>query len=223
MEPISGEPLGYRNRIQVHFDEGRWVIWRRGPIRGAARRGLPISSPRLNLELARFRDRLRDARFPRFLRSVELFTNEKEMQINALDTGRPLARWFFEWCESAGALDYPTASGVFRVSPRSFFQVNRFLIDRLVECAVGGEQGETALDLYAGAGLFAIPLAARFKRVVAVEAVTSAVRDLEFNAKSKVEIQKSRVEDYLASSEGAGIRARRSAANGPGKDRHRAP
>jgi 23S rRNA (uracil1939-C5)-methyltransferase len=74
-----------------------------------------------------------------------------------LDTRRPVARRFFEWCGERipglveGALDY---GGRFRVSSNSFFQVNRFLADRLVETALDGAEGETALDLYAGVGLF---------------------------------------------------------------------
>ena len=58
-----------------------------------------------------------------------------------------------------GALDY---QGRFRVSRNSFFQVNRFLLDRLVEVALEGAEGETALDLYAGVGLFSLALARRF-------------------------------------------------------------
>jgi 23S rRNA (uracil1939-C5)-methyltransferase len=55
-------------------------------------------------------------------------------------------------------------------------------VDRLVEVALEGAAGECALDLYAGAGLFTLPLAARFAAVTAVEAGRAAVHDLEFNA-----------------------------------------
>src|SRR5207244_4128016 len=114
----------------------------------------------------------RDARWPRFMRSIEVFTDERQVQLNVLETDRPVARRFFDWCGEQipglveGALDY---RGEFRVSSNSFFQVNRFLLDRLVETALEGAEGETALDLYAGVGLFSLALARRFRRVTAVE------------------------------------------------------
>ncbi len=67
------------------------------------------------------------------------------------------------------------------MSHRSFFQVNRFLTDKLVDLALEGAEGEHAVDLYAGVGLFSLPLARRFRTVTAVESAASAVRDLEFN------------------------------------------
>src|SRR5262249_24419040 len=52
---------------------------------------------------------------------------------------------------------------------------NRYLIDKLIETAVDGAAGETALDLYCGVGLFTLPLARRFKKVMAVEESGKAV------------------------------------------------
>jgi 23S rRNA (uracil1939-C5)-methyltransferase len=79
------------------------------------------------------------------------------------------------------------------------------LIDKLVEAALGGasgdDSGRSALDLYAGVGLFALPLAKRFGEVIAVEANSGAARDLEFNAARAslaVRSELARVEDFLA-------------------------
>jgi 23S rRNA (uracil1939-C5)-methyltransferase len=69
----------------------------------------------------------------------------------------------------------------FRVSLGSFFQVNRFLIDTLVDLATSGRTGALAWDLYAGVGLFARALAANFGQVVAVEAAPFSSADLKIN------------------------------------------
>ena len=167
--------------------------------------GCPIASPKLNEVLAGLREKVHDPRWPRFVRAVELFTNEHDVQVNVVDSEKPVARRFYEWLESAVAVDYATSAGTFRVSPKSFFQVNRFLIDPLVDAAVGGQGGEVALDLYAGAGLFALPLAKRFKKVIGVEGGSAAAHDLRFNAERAgvaVDAVYSRVEDFLTSYEG---------------------
>jgi 23S rRNA (uracil-5-)-methyltransferase RumA len=88
----------------------------------------------------------------------------------------------------------------FRVSHLSFFQVNRFLIEDLLETVVGGAQGEFALDLYAGVGFFTLPLAKQFRRVVSVDANLSATRNLRENAESAgvaVVSQNEHTEEFL--------------------------
>jgi 23S rRNA (uracil1939-C5)-methyltransferase len=194
---ISGEPLGYRNRAQFHIDNGRigYLAARSRELVPVDR--CPISSPRVNQALAMLRDRLNDPKFPRFVREIEVFTNEITVQFNVLESDRQVAKSFYEWMESTVALEYPTRFGTFRVSPRSFFQVNRFLIEPLTDAALEHASGKTALDLYAGVGLFARRMKEKFDQVVAVESGASAVRDLEINAPG-VTPEHARVEDYLA-------------------------
>lgn len=202
IQVVAAEPYGYRNRAQFQVSGGRigYLASRSHqlvPVEGDC----PVASPRLNLELARMRGRLRDPRFPAFVRSLEIFTNETEVQVNVLDSAQPVARRFYDWCESQVALEYPTAYGAFRVSPNSFFQVNRFLIDRLVETALADHTGDSALDLYSGVGLFALALARRFAKVTAVEAGGAEAHDLMFNvqrAGASVEVQYARAEQFLA-------------------------
>lgn len=203
---ISGPPLGYRNRAQFHVVHGKgegkigYLAARSHelvPVEGEC----PISSPRLNQALAEMREKLRDPRFPRFVQSLEIFTNESDIQINTIESERAVARRFYDWCESKQAIEYQTSLGTFRVSSKSFFQVNRFLVEKLVEAAVAQEGGESALDLYAGVGLFALAMARRFRSVTAVETGSSAAHDLEFNAAragAAVKMEQARVEDYLA-------------------------
>ena len=82
------------------------------------------------------------------------------------------------------ALQYSVGEVSYRVSPGSFFQVSRFLTPDLVTSVAGDERGELALDLFAGVGLFSLPLARRFQRVVAAEANPIAVSDLRATAEA---------------------------------------
>jgi 23S rRNA (uracil1939-C5)-methyltransferase len=89
------------------------------------------------------------------------------------------ARLIQSWAE--GALVYKAAGFGYRVSPGSFFQVNRFLVDALVELVVASRKGRLAWDLYAGVGLFARALADSFERVIAVESSPASTADLRHN------------------------------------------
>jgi len=207
---IPSPPWGYRNRTQLHLADGRIGYLEAGTHRLCPVDRCPISSPRINEALRALRGLMGSARFPRFVRSLELFTNESQVQLNVLRTQRPVARSFFEWCAeqipgaAEGSLEYPAAGFLYRVSHQSFFQVNRYLIDPLIECALGEAQGETALDLYAGVGLFSLPLSRRFHSVTAVESSAAAARDLEFNtARAGLELTavRSPVERFLGNLE----------------------
>jgi 23S rRNA (uracil1939-C5)-methyltransferase len=205
IETVAAEPWGYRNRAQLHVENGRLGFREARSHRLCAIDHCPISSPVLNDAIRTLVSMQRDGRWPKFVRSVEVFTDEREVQLNVLETDRPVARRFFDWAAElipgmvTGAVDY---AGRFRVSSNSFFQVNRFLYDRLAEVATDGAEGETALDLYAGVGLFSIPLARRFRKVTAVEAGGGAVRDLQFNAEragaTNVKAEQKSTEEHLA-------------------------
>jgi 23S rRNA (uracil1939-C5)-methyltransferase len=83
-----------------------------------------------------------------------------------------------------GYLEHRAGTFSFRVSHLSFFQVNRFLIEDLMQTVLEGTKGGYALDLYAGVGFFTLPLAKRFERVVSVDANLAATRDLQANAEA---------------------------------------
>jgi 23S rRNA (uracil1939-C5)-methyltransferase len=203
---VSADPWNYRNRIQLHFSGRQMGFHKLGSHQLREIDHCEISSPLLNEVIKTLRDATREPEWPNFLNSLEVFTNETNVQLNVMDSDRPVAARFFEWCAdiipqfSPGSIDYRAADRVFRISGGSFFQVNRFLIDRMVQEVVNGFRGSTAVDLYSGVGLFTLPLATRFERVRAVERSVSAIRDLEFNAKVHgvaVEAEKGSAEDFL--------------------------
>ena len=86
-------------------------------------------------------------------------------------------------------------------SPAVFFQANRPLLGDLVASATAGESGALAVDLYAGVGLFAIPLSRAFERVVAVEGFAQAADFARANASANgaenVEVLDEPVEAWL--------------------------
>ncbi|HVS65884.1 MAG TPA: TRAM domain-containing protein [Thermoanaerobaculia bacterium] len=93
----------------------------------------------------------------------------------------------------------------YRFDARSFFQAHRDLVADLVEVAVGAweDQEGAAFDLYAGVGLFAIPLATRYRTVVAVEGDRVAARYARINARrnriANLEIEHRTVERFVES------------------------
>ena len=97
-----------------------------------------------------------------------------------------------------GALAYRVADFDYRVSAGSFFQTNRFLAEELVALATAGRRGKLAFDLYAGVGLFSLPLAKSFEQVVAVEASPSSFGDLRHNAPTNAWAVSSTTEQFLA-------------------------
>jgi len=204
---IAAEPWHYRNRVQFHIGGTELGYLEAHSHRLCPIERCPVGSPRINLAITTLREMLRDPRWPRFVRSLEVFTNETQLQLNVLETDRPVARRFFEWCAekmpdlAPGAIDYEAAGSLYRVSGGSFFQVNRYLIDATVETALEGAQGESALDLYAGVGLFSLPMARRFGKVAAVEAGAAAASDLRFNAERAgltVDAQQTSVDAFLS-------------------------
>ena len=201
---LSSEPWGYRNRTQLQVRDGQIGYLRLGSHDLCPVEQCPISSPKLNEAIGALTTLVRDRRWPSFIRRIELFTNETDVQFNVIETDQPVAKHFFEWVSerlpgyAGGALKY----GSFRVSPRSFFQVNRYLVDALAESALAGVSGETALDLYAGVGLFSLQMASQFGSVTAVESGGSAVSDLKVNVPA-VRAVRASADEYLAGMESA--------------------
>lgn len=64
----------------------------------------------------------------------------------------------------------------YRFNAESFFQANGGLLPDLIEAALGDARGMTALELYSGVGLFTLPLARRFSRVIGVESDQAAAK-----------------------------------------------
>ena len=215
LEVIAGEPWGYRNRTQLRVSkQGREAsvgFLEAGSHNLVKVESCPINSPSLNKALASLIAMGKERRFPEFLREIEFFTNETDVQVNVIQTERALSKVFFTWCaqaiegfSTANSLDVAVREWLFRVGSRSFFQVNRFLLEPMLRETTAGAAGKLALDLYSGVGLFTLPLAKQFEEVVAVDTSRPAMIDLRFNlerAGLNARVVNLPVADYLASLE----------------------
>lgn len=94
-------------------------------------------------------------------------------------------------------LNYETKQAKYRVSAGAFFQVNRFLTNELVNIVTAGRSGRTALDLYAGVGLFSSVLNREFERVIAIESSPTSYADLVYNSPANVKAVCATTERYL--------------------------
>jgi 23S rRNA (uracil1939-C5)-methyltransferase len=207
----ASPPFAYRNRAQWKIapdeaDSPTIGYYQAGSQRLCPARECPIVSPRLEETLAALGRLLAAGKLPGDLREVEAFADHADDKLllnlsfdqagETTDKLAELLRAEIPGLETLliqsrrsdrfdlhgpGYLVYRVGTHAYRVGHLSFFQVNRFLLDKLVEVVLSEARGSLALDLFAGCGLFAVPLTARFKRVIGVESNVAAARDLEAN------------------------------------------
>ena len=116
----------------------------------------------------------------------------------AFGTGGNLFPWTKQlWASGATSLDYQVGEFSYRVQAGSFYQVNRFLAAKLVELVTPARVGALALDLFAGTGLFALPLAKVFEKVIAVESARASYEDLLRNAAPNIEAVQLPTDQFL--------------------------
>jgi 23S rRNA (uracil1939-C5)-methyltransferase len=220
----SAAPWGYRNRTRFkvrHAPEFAIGFHRMASHDLLPVEKCPISSPAINRVLSYLWELGRAQRIPRDIGEIEIFANHDDSRLMlevqgaespefaaGLRAGLPEISGvaFFTAGNQAGifgdgSLNYQAGSSSFRVSAGSFFQTNRFLVPELAETVVADVSGSTALDLYAGVGLFALRLAGRYKRVLAVESSPSSAADLKFNAPKNVTAIRTTTEEFLAKSQ----------------------
>lgn len=165
----GGPPLHYRNHIRLHAAPPAWGYIDAGNKRVIAIRTCPLMHPLLT---------------PLFSHLPEAGHPSTEVSIRAgTRTGDTLST-----LQSKNKSILEKAGGfTFRISAGSFFQVNSSGAETLINLVLRyahPQPGESWLDLYAGTGLFSLPLAEKAGHVTAVESHPGAVQDARFNAEA---------------------------------------
>ncbi len=208
----TAEPYGYRNRAQWAFRDAMPRAF--GYFLPESAHILPIDqcpvlSPRLAATFGQLQELARSNSLPPGILEIEAFADGADEKI-ALNIaferfGEPAKAMVAQFKEAfpclesllmldqsknrfeldgPGYLIQKAGGFTFRVNHLSFFQVNRFLIEDLLQTIVGGAKGGYALDLFAGVGFFTLPLTKSFSKVVSVDANLAATRDLRQNAEA---------------------------------------
>ncbi len=101
----------------------------------------------------------------------------------------------------------------FDLSPLSFFQVNPVQTEKLYQTALSfaaPAPGDTAVDLYCGAGTISLLLSRSVKKVIGIEIVPEAIRDARSNARNNgienAEFHAADASELLPRLVGAGLR-----------------
>jgi 23S rRNA (uracil1939-C5)-methyltransferase len=206
----AAEPYGYRNRAQWAVRQGMpralgYFLPESSVILPIDE--CPVLSPLLAETFLKLQDMSRAGTLPARVKEIEAFADSRDQKI-ALNVAferfpKPAAELIAAFHNAlpqleslllldqkknkfelagTGYLTQDAGGYQYRVSHLSFFQVNRLLIEDLLETVVANARGDLALDLYAGVGFFTLPLAKAFRKVVSVDANLAATRDLKANA-----------------------------------------
>lgn len=182
----------YRSRANWQFDpkSKRLGYFARGSHEVCDVEVCAVLRPELQQTLERLREQMREGTLSKKLTDIEAVAGDTDVSL-ASGTAH------FRSKEVSRRIGNET----YYFGAEAFFQINHELLELLLGEAVGEEEGKTAIDLYSGVGLFTLPLARRFDRVIAVEANSRAVdyaqRNLDAAELNNVEVANMSVAEWL--------------------------
>ena len=215
--PIHPSPnqWQYRARAMWQVDSNDKLLgyFERGSNRVCDVEYCAVLVPELQITLEGVRNELRESTAVNRLRDIEVVAGNEGVSV-----APPLAGFKTE------IVSRIIGNETYLFSAEAFFQINHGLLEPLIAEALrdvnreenaapgipsgeprnevrSGTVGKSAIDLYCGVGLFTLPLARRFERVIGVEgserATEFARRNLEFAKLNNAEVLTSRVSDWM--------------------------
>jgi 23S rRNA (uracil1939-C5)-methyltransferase len=190
----SPQPFGYRARARWQIDGKRNAI---GYFARESKRLVPINNcPVLTPGLQSTLDYIRET-----MGMDETWAGARELEAATGDEGR-VSMFTPDRKELSPEVTFAVNGDSYAFSAATFFQANKFLVGELIDTALGDAGGETAFDLYSGVGLFTLPMARRFEKVIAVEenrvAAGLAEKNVEVARFANVDVINRRVAKFLA-------------------------
>jgi tRNA/tmRNA/rRNA uracil-C5-methylase (TrmA/RlmC/RlmD family) len=170
----SPKPLDYRTRALWRVDSAarKMGYYQRNSHDVVDVDHCPVLAPALDATLQRFRAEMDSGRF----------WSDKAVVEAAVGTDETVSVYSADLPEAVVDVIVEKGGEKFTFDARTFFQANLSLVDELIRLATEGAAGRTALDLYCGVGLFALPLARKFEKVIGVESNERAVEYARVNA-----------------------------------------
>lgn len=164
----AADEFGYRSRAEIKLqrsddDQVRIGYFRAGTHEVCPVSDCPILLPAANRELQRLHSE--PTLIPHGATRVYLTAGDDGVIVTPATGAGDKAHEV----DALGTAHQRIAGFNYSFGVRSFFQGNRLLVEELVRTVVNKRSGALAVDLYAGVGLFSLPLAQRFTQVIAVE------------------------------------------------------
>lgn len=156
------QPFAYRTRAEWQYEAttGHIGYFERGSHRVCDVRECLILAAPMQEKLTQVRRQ-----------SVDVTSFDRDLELHALAGAERVTD---SWSEHAETV-IRVGRYAYQATATGFFQSSQDLLPQMLETALRDAQGLTALDLYCGVGLFTVPLAERFQRVIGIENHAGAV------------------------------------------------
>lgn len=206
LAPIPcADPWHYRNQMRFSVNrQGQPGLTARGTHRVLPLTACPIAHPAINTAL----EILSQQENPQPQVLVRCGTATAQLLLQPAPSARMQAECLaadLEVCTQT--MEEQLGGETFRIRPSSFFQTNtaqaetmaRLVLDSLLPPGEPAGGSTTIVDAYCGVGTFALLLARRAGRVIAIEESASSIKDAQWNLRAveNVQLLQGKVEDLL--------------------------